>query len=150
NDEFYAHVSQGRQVALLDVRGEQHARFGDLQRKPRRVNAGGFERGAHDPSEVRAAYLLTRDVYKDLPGEFRVIGDELARLVKNKGAKLDHQVRFFHRIQEVAREEQTAVGVIPAHERFVRHRAFSSQIHDGLVVDCELTAANRGTKLGFN
>ncbi len=128
----------------LRVGGDQV--LGDLEREPLRKAGVALERPGHLRREVEVEQVRGPEVDRD--AEVGVQGADLVqRAVEDERRERAREPALLREGQEVARAEQPAHGVLPAHERLdAAHRA-ARQVGLGLVVHDELPRGDRVAEL---
>src|SRR4051794_17352865 len=59
------------------------------------------------------------------------------------------EARLLRQWHELTRSHQSMLGVLPAHQRLESQDMLRAQLHNGLVVDCQLLPLNGLTQLSF-
>ena len=88
--------------------------------------------------QARVPELAVGHVHRDVGDRGTPRGELPADLVDDPVAERDDQAGLGHRRQELAREQETAFRVAPAHERFEPVGAAADEVDDRLVVHLEL------------
>ena len=149
-DEFTAEVSERLEVGTRSGRRHQHARFRDLKAQLPGPRSSGGKRLAHHTSEIGGSDLARRHVDEDLAREAGAVNEELAGVVKHGSSERNHQIRIFGDRDELVRQKEAALRVLPPHECLVGHNLARLEIDNRLVVDNELAFADGGTELGLD
>ena len=121
--------------------GDQEA-LGDLERE--RASGNRREKLGEPGHEVRLRELASRHVDGDR--EVGVVMQPAQRVLEHAPAQRDDQSRVLGERDEVAGRDEPELGMVPAHERFERHRRPGANVDDRLVVDDQLVAFQRSVQ----
>ena len=124
----------------LPVAVEQDG-FRDLELEPLRQQAAIRESRFHDPGQVALLELRRRQVDRELylSGPSGGVRTSLPQYLFAEG---NDQAALLRQRDELARQDQTARGVAPAHQRFHHGELVALDLQHGLVVELEFVAGN--------
>ena len=130
--------AQGRRTGFQIV---THRALDDLEKDHRGVDAGAPERAGDGLDEVRMGGLARRQVdRRDQAGPAQGV---TAGLLEHPGADRDDQPGLLGRGDEVGGVDQSALGMVPAHERLGAADGAAGQLDLGQEAQHELAALDR-------
>ena len=136
-----------------DARVVEHEAFGDLELEPVRRQAALAQLGEHALDEVRIVELARGNVERDerqrLDAAAAELGEHVADAREHVVADRQDQRGFLGEPDEFGRRNPAALGMVPAHQRFVAGDVAADDFLDRLQAHFELAALERGAQFAF-